>query len=206
MKPETGKTNGSVSAKQVSIQLMLGGHSFSADALPAVVRDAKGPVECVVLTHKTLLIPREEFGEALAETYLRLAGMACGTDEIPVWTDLQQQVVAVMAAPGADVESLRRTLGPQRVRFATPLLRVQKYAAPTLWVYRTEKLLYIKVYDTILRLAEVIEAEGEADIVACLEILAREFPLETYTAVAAGEDRKGLTKILRRYVKRTVCE
>lgn len=206
MKPETGKTNRRVSAKQVSIQLMLGGHSFSADTLPPPVRDAEGPVECVVLTHKTLLVPREEFDETLAGTYLRLAGMACGPEETPVWTDVQQQVVAVIAAPAAQVEALHRTLGARRVRFATPLLRVQKYTAPTVWWYRSGTLLYIKVYDTILRLAEVLEAPGEADAVAGLEILAREFPLAAYTAVAEGDNPKESARILRRYFKQVVCE
>ena len=42
---------------KVSIQLPLGGHSFSLDSLPA---DDVAMVEVVVDTHKVVLAPREE--------------------------------------------------------------------------------------------------------------------------------------------------
>lgn len=110
-----------------------------------------------------------------------------------------------MPVPAAAVETVRRQFGPQ-TPFTTPLLTLRKYTEPTVWFYRAGTLLYIKVYDTLLRLAEAIEAPGDADLLCVAERLTREFPAEHYAAAVEGDEPHRLRRLLQRYFKRVTCE
>lgn len=204
MKPETGKTKHSQNQNQVSIQLKLGGHSFSVDTLPASVTEGSESVEFVVLTRKTLLVPRDEFDEAYATTYLRLAGIPCDATQMPVWSDTEAPIVAVMAADTACVTAIGQKLG-RRATFTSPLLRSHPYVTPTVWLYRTEQLLYIKVYGSDLRFAEVVAAKTESDIVYYIELLAKEFSLHTHKACIEGTECGVLKKLLRPHFQQIIC-
>lgn len=204
MKLETGKTNHSQNQNQVSIQLKLGGHSFSVNTLLTSVIDGVESVEFVVLTRKTLLVPREEFDETFATTYLRLAGMPCDATQTPVWSDTGSPIVAVMAADMACVTAIEQKFG-SRAMFTSPLLRDHPYATPTVWLYRTEELLYIKVYGSDLRFAEVVAAKTESDIVYYIELLAKEFSLPAHTAYIEGEECGVLKKLLRSHFQQIIC-
>ena len=126
MKRATGRTDSPQAQNRVSIQLTLGGHSFSAESLRAAAEKlaqagGKAPVGVEVLTEKTQLVPREEFAAETAGAYLRVAGTGCGAHEIPVWSDPARPVVAVMAADAEAVGMLREKFGG-RLRFVSPLL------------------------------------------------------------------------------------
>ncbi|MEG2614047.1 MAG: DUF3822 family protein [Alistipes sp.] len=206
MKQVTGKTNPSVTIKGMSIQLKRSGHSFSVDTLGSVdALPASESVRFVVLTHKTLLIPREEFDAALAADYLRLAGVACLATETPVWSDPNEPVVAVMAADTTCVETLRGRYG-DRAQFTTPLLEASNDDMPSVWLYRVDELLYIKVYDRTLRFAEVVSAPTEADVIYYIEQLGKEFALSTFVAHITGEESKKTMKMIRSYFKQIQCE
>lgn len=197
MKRETGNNHPGVN-KGVSIQLKLGGHSFSADTLPAVGGD--GIVLCELLTPRTMLVPREEFDTAVAGILLDAAGMPCRDDETAVWSDPEGAAVAVMAFDTTIVDALRKHFGA-RLRFTTPLLFTCVCAPPAVWLCRNDELLYIKVYNGGLRFAEVVTVQTEADLLYHIELLDREFKLAEYEVCLAGEIEKTTCKALRRYFR-----
>lgn len=203
MKQATGSKTPQIINK-VSIQLALDGHSFSAPALSGEF-PGEGPVEVELLTARTLLVPDEFFDEGRAGELLAAAGMAALPGERVVHSDSQQQVVAVMAAAEDALHAVRERLG-DRVRYTTPLLDAPQANVPTVWMYYTAGLLYIKVYDGKLRFAEVIPAPDEADLLYFLERLGSEFPLKDFTLDIGGGDARMLKRKLNGYFKRIVCE
>ena len=136
---------------------MLDGHSFSVDALPAAGKEV--PCVAELLTPRSMLVPREEFSEELAEGYLAAEGLAPQDGECVVWSDTQEQIVAVMAIDRMLLDALRAKY-EAGVRFTSPLLHLPKFSGNAVWMQRNGSLLYVKVYRTILRMAEVIQAEN----------------------------------------------
>lgn len=194
MKQVTG-SNPLHTAQRVSIQLKLDGHSFSADSLPAAGTEG---VVCELLTSKTQLVPQEEFSPAAAEALLRAAGMACSGDECPVWSDPSLPAVAVMAFDTTAVNTLR-TRYAERIEFTSPLLFRPRCVRSTVWLYKHDELLYIKVYRDGLRFAEVLTAENDADLLYYTELLGREFPLREFELYPAGKDARTARDLLHRF-------
>ena len=185
MKQATG-SNSATPSKEMSIRLRSGGHSFPKE-LPAEYA-AADRVVCSVLTHKTLLVPTEVFERESAPNYLALAGLGCAETECAVYSDPQRQQIAVMAVDKECRRQLAETAG-DRVTFTSPLLF---------------QLLYIKIYDNVLRLAEVVRAQGTADVLYYLGRLDRTFPLKTYPLCLSGSDT--LARQLRKYFRDVRCE
>ena len=156
---------------------MLDGHSFSVESLPAA--EEAGGLGFEPLTPRTMLVPREAFAGELAASYLAAEGLAPLEGECAVWSDTQQQTVAVMAIDRAVLDALHAKYG---------------------------SLLYVKVYRTILQLAEVIRAENDADVLYFVERLAGIFPPADYELHVEGEGGAALRKLLKGYYKRIVCE
>lgn len=206
MRQETGKTNLSGPANEVSIQLKLGGHSFSVDMLPEQMLRGADPVAVEVQTERTMLIPAELFDPQQAAAYLAANGMPCREDECAVWSATDAGApVAVMAIAAAAAEALRTRLG-DRLHYTTPLLGgPMEETGNVVRLYRTDALLYIKVWSSSLRLAEVIAAPDEADLLYFMERLDREFGLKNYEGRIGGDDPKRLRKLVAGYFKRTVC-
>lgn len=208
MKQATGKTKFSELQNQVSIQLTLSGHSFSAGAQTvspeAYIENGSAPVEVTVLTDKTLLVPQEEFSTETAEAYLRIAGKGCTRNETPVWSDSKRPVVALMAADAESVITLRAKAG-DRLRFTSPLLAEHEYPEATVWFYADGPLLFIKVYDSGLQFAESAAYEDTAGLCYLLERLHAAFGLSRFTAVITGGKSSDLRKAAKPYFKRTVC-
>ena len=203
MKQATG-SNTPQSINKVSIQLTLDGHSFSAPALSGEF-PGDGPVEVVLLTPRTTLVPEEFFDEACAGELLAAAGMAALPGERAVWSAPQQNAVAVMAAAEDALAAVHERLG-DRARYTTPLLCVPQASVPTVWMYYAAGLLYIKVYDGKLRFAEVVPAPDEADLLYMLERLGSEFRLRDYTLRIGSGDGRALKRKLGGYFRQIVCE
>lgn len=195
MKRVTGNNHPGVN-KGVSIQLKLGGHSFSRETLPTT----DGEVLCELLTPKTLLVPQEEFDATAAEKLLEIAGMPCADDECAVWSDTNEAAIALMAFDATEIEALRTHFG-DRLQFTSPLLFRPTCAPAALWLCREEDLLYIKVYKDGLRFAEVVTVQTEADLLYYTELLDREFKLAEFELCPAGEIGAAARKMLRRYFK-----
>ena len=209
MKRATGRTDSPQAQNRVSIQLTLGGHSFSAESLRAAAEKlaqagGKAPVGVEVLTEKTQLVPREEFAAETAGAYLRVAGTGCGAHEIPVWSDPARPVVAVMAADAEAVGMLREKFGG-RLRFVSPLLSEPALPPRATWFSLRGELLYIKVYDGGLQFAEVVPCTGGEDFRFLLERLSAAFPLADFAAGISGDAGPEPVKALKRYFKKIVC-
>lgn len=200
MKQATG-SNSATPSKEMSIRLRSGGHSFPKE-LPAEYA-AADRVVCSVLTHKTLLVPAEVFERESAPNYLALAGLGCAETECAVYSDPQRQQIAVMAVDKECRRQLAETAG-DRVTFTSPLLFQPKFAGQGAWLIHTDGLLYIKIYDNVLRLAEVVRAQGTADVLYYLGQLDRTFPLKTYPLCLSGSDT--LARQLRKYFRDVRCE
>lgn len=199
MKQVTGSNN-TTPLEEMSIQLRSGGHSFPKE-LPAGYETA-GRVSCSVLTHKTVLVPSEVFEKESAANYLSLAGLGCAETECAVYSDPQRQQIAVMAIDKNCCRQLTETT--DRLVFTSPLLFQPKFSGPSLWLLHTDGLLYVKLYDNILRLAEVVRAQGTTDILYYLGRLDRMFSLKTYPLCLTGSST--LARQLRRYFRDVRCE
>lgn len=151
-----------ITDRKVSIQLPLSGHSFSAENLPADLRDGQTPVEAVLPRAKTLLVPEEEFAAAMTDAYLAAAGMACRPEERSVYTSSYDGIVAVMAVERAVDDVLRSAFG-ERLRYTTPLLTPCSLKRGVV-LQRMETLLFARIYDGGLQFAEVLPVQTEADL------------------------------------------
>lgn len=208
MKPATG-SNAPQRVNKVSIQRSLDGHSFSVPPIEALPPDA-AHVEAEVVTPQTLLVPREAFDPNHAAGLLAAAGMACTEGQRPVWSAPQTlgpetEAVAVMAIDGAVLQALRERTG-DRTTFTTPLLAGPTSGKPTLWLCRKAGVLYIKVFDRSLRMAEAIPANCEADILYFVERLAGVFPLNGMVLRLCGPQTAVLRKSIGKRFKEVVCE
>ncbi len=150
-----------------------------------------------ILTHKTTLIPSGEFVPEEAARYLELCGMRCTSSECAVWSKPVGGAVAVMAVNRLKLEQL-----PANETFTSPLLEGPEMpSSPTLWVASYEGLLYIKVYDPKLVLAEVLPMENREDLLYYIATLAERLPLRQYHLVVEGERSAGVRKILKSQFK-----
>lgn len=208
MKQATGSRTPRLTNK-VSIQRSLDGHSFSVSGLD---RDFTGEavVTVEILTPQTLLVPTDLLQTSTAAELLAAAGMACKQGEqavrsMPRTFGPGKEVVAVMALDEKLLQQIRERLG-YRADFTTPLLEGPTVATQTLWLYRAPGTLYIKVFGRTLRLAEVIPAAAEADILYFVDRLGKVLPLNRMRLHAAGPGAKALRKLIGKRFKRVVCE
>lgn len=204
MKQVTGsKTSDSVNNK-VSIQLSLDGHSFSLPE-PKAEFPAGTPVEVELLTPKTMLVPAELSDREDDRVLLASNAVSVADDECVVSSAPGSSAVALMAVPSALTRDLAEHYG-DRLHYTTPLLHEVKTEQPTVWMDRRGGLLYIKVYDPALQLAEVIPAADDADILYFIERLGTAFPLAEYVLCVAGDDAARLRRLLGKIFKESVCE
>lgn len=219
MKQATGRTNAPAAANRVSIQQSLDGRSFSVsgaeqagsagEAKEARAGATAAAVEAEVLTWQTLLVPVEAFDPAQAAKLLAAAGIPCTASQEAVWTPQQEEeeAVAVMALNRECRHELEERFGPQGgLVYTTPLLHIPQDADRCVWLHQTDNVLYIKVYDSTLRLAEAIPVKTEADPLYLIGRVGRLFPLREFELRTAGRYARTLRKALGRYFKSTTCE
>ena len=106
-----------------------------------------------------------------------------------------------MAFDRTAIEALR-TRYADALHFATPLLGRFEPSVPAVLLDKRGGILYIKVYDRSLRLAEVVPAASEEDLLYVMESLNRVYALRSYEAQPAGTFSASERKLLRRYFKR----
>ena len=203
MKPATGN-NLPESAAHVSIQLKLGGHSFSADTLPAQALSGDTRVLCSLVTPRTLLVPREAFRPDRAERYLRIAGLAPLADETTVHSDPAAPEVVVMAVARACSAALRDRLG-NRLAFTSPLLHLPAYEGSYTVLRHTGDTLYVRSYGPELRYAAALAAPTEADVLVHMTDLDAALGLRNQTLHITGNGARETARLLRRYFRRVVC-
>ncbi|MBQ2703890.1 MAG: DUF3822 family protein [Alistipes sp.] len=232
MRQVTG-SNSTSTDKKVSIQLRLDGHSFSRDILLAEIAeksvaragaeaDAKEEdiVEVELLTAKTIMVPEECFEPDLAAKLLRMSGIICSNEELPVWSRPCDGAVAVMALNREVAQVLNESFGAC-VEYSSPILRqctVQSQGqekgsgkiegvGPYLYIYSDGNVAYFKLYEGAkLRLCEVISLTGEDDMLCMVESIIRECSLAKPTIFVEGTSSDGVIKLLKQYHKVQKCE
>ena len=203
MKQVTG-SNTPQATNKVSIQLTLDGHSFSAHGLDGEF-PGEEPVEAELLTARTMLVPEEVLGTGDAGTLLAANGMAPSGDECVVCSDPAQETVALMAVPAAALQPVTERFG-ERLFYTSPLLHAVATTTPVVWLCLRSGLLYVRICDPALQLAEVIPAPDEADILYFIERLSGSFELTHYALRAAGDDPRALMKLLGPLFSEATCE
>ena len=167
------------------------------------MRSASQPVEVVLLTAKTTLVPAEFFDGGHAADYLAEVGLAPSADECAVYSNTVNGVVAVMAINKACYDTLKVSI-PAGVAFTSPLLgdsTLQKGSV----IHLEERVMYVNVYDGGLRFAEAFECENDADVLYYLATVNEVYGIYNMYARAMG-DVKLLRKLLKPIFKNLVCE
>ena len=182
---------------KVSIQLPLGGHSFSLDNLPA---DDVANVEVVVDTHKVVLAPREEVSLDTATELLHIVGRGCSRLEHSVCSELQADIVAVMAIDAEALTAIVERYG-SRASFTSPLLDMRHSAERCLTLDVSEKVCYMRLFENGLQRAEAYEATSASDILYYLNSWIGRSDIKIYV-----KGNRDTVKLLKKYYKHVVCE
>lgn len=159
-----------------------------------------GKVVVEILSARTMLVPRELFDAENAKAMLAANGMRPSSEECVVWSDAEQEIVAVMTVCEEAAKTASRKLG-DRVAYTTPLLYTPETTAPTVWCYRVGDLLYIKVYGDTLRFAEVVPAPAETDVLYFFERLGGVFALKDFELQVEGANARALKKRIKKRFK-----
>lgn len=204
MRQATGKTNVREVSREVSIQLLLDGHSFSE--LPQA-RTTDGPQTIELLTARTLLVPAELADEERGGQLLAAAGLPLEEGECPLWVRSETEpLAAVMAVSRETLRRIEERYGNE-ARYSTPLLRPAATDRPAVWIHLAGGLLYIKVTDRgALQLAEALPLDGEGETHYLLAALGEEFPLAGCELHLSGDCPKSLLALFRKTFKRVTCE
>lgn len=205
MKQATGKTDSRPFVKKVSIQLALDGHSFSIVGAQGILPESAVKVE--ILTNRTLLIPEEIFDPQHAPLLLAADGKTPLTGEETVWSNPHNGIVAVMSVPSEALQQLHEYLDADTsVEYITPLLVDLRPSKPTMLLQLTGRYLYIKIYRTGLRLAEILPVPTDTDIRYAIERLDCTFPTREYALRTVGKEAYRLAKLISNRFKSVRCE
>lgn len=192
--------------KSVSIQLSLGGHSFS-DAM-ARCRTTMAAADSAVVylaTLKTTLVPAEMFDAEHADSHLANVGYALAVDEcVVVDSSSQKGVVALMAVAQSVIAELSAACGG-RVEYRTPLLRDEAVADGVV-MHLSGDVLYVRLYvGGRLLFAETVAAQSDADVLYYLATIDEVYGIFNMYARACG-DTKRLVPLAKRLFRSVSCE
>lgn len=188
-------------SNSVSIRLKSGGHSFSTTELD-IVRGATFPVDVVVLTAKSTLVPVEFFDAGHAADYLAEVGMAPSISEVAVSTMPSNGMVAVMAINRRCHDELKVS-APAGITFTTPLLDNETMSEGSI-LHLEHETLYVRIYSNGLRFAEAMECKNDADVLYYLASINEAYNIYNTRARAKGDTAR-LQRLCKR-VFRELCE
>ena len=197
MRQETG-SNLTIDNKKVSIQVKLGGLSFSADKI-AVAEDVE-QVEFLIDTPRVILAPREEVSLDTASDLLRIVGKPCRSNEQSVCSELQSEIVAVIAIDADALQTIVERWG-SRASFTSPLLDMRHSEEECLTVDATDKVCYLRLFRSGLQRAEAFEATTPEDVL----YLVTEWLDNNATPIYIKGSAE-VVKLLRKYYKQVICE
>lgn len=189
----------------VSIQLWLGGHSFSEPL--ANYREELAHAECVrlyIATPKTALLPAEFFREEHAVQCLAAVGAAPSHDECVVVDRSMKDIVALMAVSCKALDELHE-LYDGRVEYLTPMFADEPVSDGVV-LRLTHGVLYVRIYSHgALQLAEALTAVSDADVIYNLGAIDEVYSIFNMNARARGE-LKRLAPLAKRMFRNLSCE
>lgn len=205
MRRGTGSKPANIRSK-VSIQQPLDGHSFSLPEDLGLLDGAAVDVE--LLSAYTMLVPAEMYatgGEARAASWFAMVGQALPAGMRVVATDAVSGRLALIGIGSGLLEALREKFG-EGVRYTTPLLYEPSGTPRCIWVRRCGGLTYVKVYDPLLRYAEVLPWDDDTDLYYFLDRLCAVYPACDYVLRLTGGDTKAVCRTVGKRFKRVICE
>lgn len=182
----------------MSIQVKLDGRSFSADKI--TVAEGAEQVEFLLDTPRVTLAPREEVSLDSASELLRIVGKPCRSSEQSVCSELQADIVAVMAIDSNMLHSIVKQWG-SRATFTSPLLDMRHSEESCLTIDTTDKVCYIRLFEGGLQRAEAIDATTPEDVL----YLVTEWLGNNATPIYIKGSSE-TAKLLRKYYKQVICE
>ena len=198
MRQVTG-SNPILNSKKVSIQVKLGGLSFSAH--DTTIAEDIEQVELVIDTPRATLAPSEEVSLDTAAELLHIIGKPCRSNEQSVCSELQADIVAVMAIDSQALASIIERWG-SRTSFTSPLLDMSHCEERCLTISTSEKVCYMHLFDGGMQRAEALEIGSEADILYyTLEWLGSAVDTPIYI-----KGHYKCNSLLKKYFKTVVCE
>ena len=183
----------------MSIQVKLGGHSFSADKI--VVAEDVERVEFIIDTPRVTLAPCEEIALDTASELLRLVGKPCRINEQSVCSELQSDIVAVMAIDNQALNAIIERWG-SRASFSSPLLDMRHSEENCLTIDVADKVSYLRLFNNGLQRAEAFDATTPEDTL----YLVNEWLGNDKTTPIYIKGGKECAKLLRKYYKQVICE
>ena len=199
MRQETG-SNPISTNKKVSIQVKLGGRSFSADKFATEENTAE--VEFVIDTPRVTLAPRCEVSLDNAAELLCIVGKSCHSNEQSVCSELQADIVAVMAIDSLALKAISEKWG-SRASFTSPLLDMRHSDEYCLTIDCTEEVCYMRLFDEGLCRAEAYEAATPEDV---LYLVTEWLDGEEWDTPIYIKSSKAIAKLLRKYYNQVICE
>ena len=197
MRQETG-SNPISSNKKVSIQVKLGGRYFSVHN--TIITDDVEHIEVVIDTPRVTLAPRSEVSLNTASELLRIVGKSCRSNEQSVCSELQADIVAIMAIDSKALEDIIKEWGG-RVSFTTPLLDMRHSEESCLTIDATDRVCYMRLFDGGLQRGEAYEATTAEDVL----YLATEW-LNNRNIPIYIKGSGDIVKLLSKYFKQVICE
>ncbi len=197
MRQETG-SNIAIDNKKVSIQVKLGGLSFSADKI--VVAEDIEQVEFIIDTPRVVLAPREEVSLDTASELLRIVGKPCRSNEQSVCSELQSDIVAVIAIDSKALSAIVERWG-SRASFTSPLLDMRHSEEECLTIDTTDKVCYLRRFRNGLQRVEAFDATTPEDVL----YLVTEWLDNNATPIYIKGSAE-VVKLLRKYYKQVICE
>ena len=184
---------------KVSIRI-TGGHSFSVPATQGRISEVE------LLTERTLLVPEQFYAADGCRAAFTAAGMPLDEEDATLSIRTDKGMMALIALSSETLEKLHSTFGDE-VHYTTPLLHPVGNIEPTIWICDTEDLIYIKVYDPKLQMAEVIAIQSEADRDYLLSRLCATCDPKRYTVrLTLRSNNKQILKLYKNTFKRLQCE
>ena len=199
MRQETG-SNLTSTNKKVSIQVKLGGRSFSADSFAKA--EGAEAVEFIIDTPRVTLAPRNEVSLDNADKLLHLVGKSCLSNEQSVCSELQADIVAVMAIDCQALETISQKWG-SAASFSSPLLDMRHSDEYCLTVDYTDEVCYMRLFDEGLQRAEAFVATTPEDV---LYLVTEWLDNEEWDTPIYIKSNKAVAKLLRKYYKQVICE
>ena len=199
MRQETG-SNPISTNKKVSIQVKLGGRSFSADNFAAA--EEATSVEFVIDTPRVTLAPRGEVSLDNAAELLRIVGKGCLDNEQSVCSELQANIVAVMAIDSKALNAIVEKWG-SRATFSSPLLDMRHSDDYALTIDCSDNVCYMRLFDEGLRHAEAYATTAPEDV---LYHVTEWLDHEEWETPIYIKGSKATAKLLRKYFKQVTCE
>lgn len=197
MRQEIG-SNPQQATKKVSIQVKLGGRSFSANNY--VVADDIAQVEFIIDTPRVTLMPKswiQQYG--CAET-LRASHKPHLSNEECVCSDEQSEIVAVIAIDRAAYNAIIEKWG-SRATFSSPLLDMRHSDERCLTIDASKLVCYIRLFENGLQRAEAYDISAQEDILYLASEWLKDVDIPIYIKGNAET-----AKLLRKYYKHVICE